>query len=164
MKKFKRVIASICAVMMIMSTFAATTVAATPKEQEQIEAISEADIAVANALPTPVAKAQHAGAATIELHAIGAGLVDADWSVVMSKGLLTNINMVLSIKHGFLFLDKDNYKIRRKANWTSAEYGSVQTKWKKGTKLKSDLNGTIEVEGLYDYPVNSVDYGTTTVK
>lgn len=56
MKKFKRVIASICAVMMIMSTFAATTVAATPKEQEQIEAISEADIAVANALPTPVAK------------------------------------------------------------------------------------------------------------
>ena len=51
MKKFKRVIASICAVMMIMSTFAATTVAATPKEQEQIEAISEADIAVANALP-----------------------------------------------------------------------------------------------------------------
>ncbi|WP_294799242.1 hypothetical protein [uncultured Eubacterium sp.] len=50
MKKFKRVIASICAVMMIMSTFAATTVAATPKEQEQIEAISEADIAVAKAL------------------------------------------------------------------------------------------------------------------
>lgn len=47
MKKFKRVIASICAVMMIMLTFAATTVAATPKEQEQIEAISEADIAVA---------------------------------------------------------------------------------------------------------------------
>lgn len=45
MKKFKRVIASICAVMMIMSTFAATTVAATPREQEQIEAISEADIA-----------------------------------------------------------------------------------------------------------------------
>ena len=61
-------------------------------------------------------------------------------------------------------VDKDNYKIRRKANWTSAEYGSVQTKWKKGTKLKSDLNGTIEVEGVYDYPVNSVDYGTTTVK
>lgn len=34
MKKFKRVIASICAVMMIMSTFAATTVAATPKAEE----------------------------------------------------------------------------------------------------------------------------------
>ena len=83
MKKFKKVIASICAVMMIMSTFAATTVAATPKEQEQIEAISEADIAVANALPTPVAKAQHAGAATIELHAIGAGLVDADWARIL---------------------------------------------------------------------------------
>ena len=80
MKKFKRVIASICAVMMIMSTFAATTVAATPKGQEQIEAISEADIAVTNALLTPVAKAQHAGAATIELHAIDAGLVDADWA------------------------------------------------------------------------------------
>lgn len=82
-KKFKRVMASICAVMMTMSTFAATTVAATPKEQEQIEAISEADIAVANALPTPVAKAQHAGAATIELHAIGAGLVDADWARIL---------------------------------------------------------------------------------
>lgn len=82
-KKFKRVMASICAVMMTMSTFAATTVAATPKEQEQIEAISEADIAVANALPTPVAKAQHAGAATIELHAIGAGLVDADWERIL---------------------------------------------------------------------------------
>lgn len=155
MKKFTSIICIFISILMLTTV---TVLAATP-DLENSNAVSTATInSNSNNKFTP------SGVATVKLYAIGSGLVDADWSVVMSKGLLTTIDLNIYLLYGPLYQNSRKCEVLRFTNWTSEEYGSVQTSWDVGTKLKTDMTGTIEVNGMYDYPISSFDYGVTTVK
>lgn len=161
--KFKKIASFICIIGVLITSNISALAADIPSNITSGEATSISNIGEKSNTKM-LRAADVSGVAAVKLNAIGSGLVDADWSVIMSKGLLTNINMTLTIKHGFLYLSSTDYPIWRKANWTKAEYGVEQSSWDVGTKLKCDLNGTIEVNGQFDYPVNTFDYGVTTVK
>jgi hypothetical protein len=103
--------------------------------------------------------------ARLKLVPLGNGLVDADWSVFSNRGRVTFCDMTVTVtKTGTELPNRKTYREKRKVNWSKRENGSIQDSWFVGSLLKCSLKGIVTIDGIHDYPIQVINYGSTLVR